>query len=182
MLRAFMSAQCAERWGTVGRGIDFVPLNPLLLQKTDRQFQRYRRIVADGYSHSDPYIVTDDDCLLSEDFSLKECLRIFKEHPEFGIISLLPSNAHIQEWTPENYTVCSDSDVMEVASVGGIRFCRKDILKDWPPMGEGPGYDAIHAAAIHMAGFRVGYFRNQTMNHLGERHSTVWPAHRVTVQ
>lgn len=176
--RAIMAARCASEWGKIDN-IRFIQLNSWSIDKTPLEFQRYRRVTADKLSISDPYIVADDDCLIPDDFNLEECLRIFEAHPDFAIMSLLPSNASIQEWTPETYPVHNDSDVMEVASAGGIRFCRKGILQNWPPMGELPGYDKIHCGALRMAGYRVGYFRNHKMLHLGEGHSTIWTDHMV---
>jgi hypothetical protein len=70
-----------------------------------------------------------------------------------------------------------DAQVMEHASVGGVRFCRRSSLHEWPPA-EGPGYDRTQADALRAAGYRVGYFKGLKMNHLGEGYSSVWEAHR----
>lgn len=104
-------------------------------------FQRERRIYADEVSQTDPYILADDDCLLPSYLELFQAVNVFRYYNErilrdsnrFAVLSLIPSNAPISEWTPEDYTPFSDDIVMEHVSVGGIRICRKGLLKNWPP-------------------------------------------------
>ena len=152
---------------------------------TTREDQRQRRIDADEMATSDIYVLADDNCLPQEEEFLSEALldmeaMYITETPwtvsYFGMLSLWPGNATIQEWTsspPEHWIILS-SKTIEHVSVGGIRFCRKGLLPTWPPMGDGPGYDRIHADALRELGYRVGYFKHLTMTHLGEGRSTVW--------
>lgn len=100
-------------------------------------------------------------------------IGLMSKYPQFAIISLTPSNATINPWTPEGYTPTLADDIMEHFSVGGIRLCRKGVVRDWP-MQDGRGYDALHARAIRKAGYRVGLAREFKYNHLGEGYSTVW--------
>lgn len=138
-----------------------------------REFQRYRRIVADVQG-GEYYILTDDDCLPVGDV-VERGLGILGRHPEYAILSLLPENETIVEWTPEDYQTASDAEVVEHVSVGGVRFCRKMPFTAWPamPSGEYCGYDAVQCEAIRKAGKRVGYFRDLRMVHLGAGKSTL---------
>lgn len=170
-LRNKMRHLCQARWNSMGDMINLSLLAPAVL--TD--FQRRRRIVADHTANSEVYIVADDDCFLPARFNLFKCLELMQMNPSFSMISLMPQNAFIAEWTPTNYQTIGNYDIMEHVSVGGIRFCRKGHLIDWPPMDpKTPGYDLIHADAIRKTGKRVGYYRHFSQIHLGEGFSTVW--------
>lgn len=172
LLRQGMTHVCLGRWDLV-EGARIIGVSESKMQCSPRAFQRMRRIFADERAKSDVYIVADDDCLLPPDFNLDECVRIFKESG-FSTLSLMPSNATIQPWTPENYTPVDTPDVMEHFSAGQVRFCRKGHMETWPPMEGGPGYDGIHGAQIRKQGGRVGYFKNHKALHLGEGFSTIW--------
>lgn len=164
-----MTALCQKRWRR--ENVKIVHLTPDSLDCSPREFQRARRIVAEDLA-SGPYVLADSDCLLLKS-PVEPLLDLMARYPEFSIVSLMPSNATINPWTPENYIPVLTEELMEHVSVGGIRFCRKGALKDWP-QAYGKGYDAIHCEVLRKAGFRVGYARNVTMNHLGEGFSTVW--------
>lgn len=176
-LRANMAQLCEARWALVDR-IAFYPIDDDFLKCSPRGFQRLRRMYADQNAESEIYIVTDDDCLLPADFNLDECVRIFKESG-FATLSLLPSNAQINKWTPEKYQAEDTPDVFEHFSAGQVRFCKKGHMQEWPPMDGGPGYDAIHGAQIRKQGGRVGYFKNHKALHLGENYSQVWTPEAV---
>lgn len=170
-LRAAFAATCLERWRaeTVCRW----SITPSILNCTPFEFQRQRRIFAENLARGEIYILADGDCLLGPESPIPQALSLMAKYPDFGILSLMPENCTIVPWTPENYAPILTDEVMEHVSVGGIRFCRKGILGDWPAQ-NGPGYDGIHSEAIRKAGFRVGYARNLLYNHLGERFSSVW--------
>ncbi len=172
-MRFSMGELCFNRWKSE-KGAQVEALTEWLCACDAREFQRERRIAADEMADSDIYVVADDDCFLPADFDLDACLKIMNEHPEFAVLSLMHSNCNFSEWTPENYAVQSDSDVAEHYAAGGVRFCRKGVIKEWPPMGDGPGYDTIHGEAIRAAGYRIGYFRKHFDFHLGEGKSSVW--------
>lgn len=129
-------------------------------------FQKDRRTFLLDGTGDDIYILSDDDCLVSDNLDLFKALSIAEEETEFSILSLLPSNCQINPWTPEFYRPRVTREVLEHVSVGGVRFCRKHNL-DWPEM-KGKGYDKEHGEAIRLAGSRVGYFLNHLMVHLGE--------------
>jgi len=144
-------------------------------------FQRERRIIADQEAKSDIYICADDDCLPESEPFIQKALAIMGRHPDYGILSLWPSNEHIHPWTPpdeEKPLLVSgvahhDTEVMEHVSVGGIRFCRKGVMGEWPAL-EGRGYDGTHCMALRKAGYRAGYFLDILMTHVGKSYSTVW--------
>jgi len=178
-LRSYMAILCEARWNQI-EGIELFPIDEQYLGCSPLGFQRIRRMYADQHSENGVYIVADDDALLPADFDLTECTRIFLES-EFSTLSLLPSNATINPWTPEKYIVEDTPDVMEHYSAGQVRFCLKGHLKAWPPMETGnPGYDAIHGAAIRSEGGRAGYFKNHKALHLGEKFSQIWNREGVT--
>jgi hypothetical protein len=170
--RMLMSALCQERWNQ--ESVRFHRITPGAVECRPIEFQRMRRIYAEQHADSSVYVVADDDCLLGKESPIAPMLALMEKYPEFGMLSLLPANAAINEWTPEFYVPESDANVMEHVSVGGIRFCRKGVVKNWPAA-DGPGYDFLHSEAIRKAGFRAGYARSYKMNHIGEGFSTVWP-------
>ncbi|MHC5066130.1 MAG: hypothetical protein ACYTG5_19395 [Planctomycetota bacterium] len=171
-MRAGMFLLTSSRW-TSEPDTRLHDMTPFRCNCTPEEFQRERRICADIAAESDIYVVADDDCLPRAEPFVEYALKVMGEHPEFAILSLLPTNARIMRWRPQDYETYEHEDVTEHVSVGGIRFCRKGILEEWPEM-TGKGYDREHGDAIRDAGYRVGYFRHLTMNHLGEGYSTVW--------
>ncbi len=175
-IRVAMAATCAERW-MAEPGIRMAGLSPVRLGVSLRDFQRSRRMAAHQLAESEIYVLADDDSLLPDYAVVEGMVNLMERYPNFGMLSTLPSNASIQEWTPENYQTASTWEVMEHVSVGQIRFCRKSVIIDpWPPMTASPGYDTQHGEAIRRAGYRVGYSRSFTHLHLGEGKSTIWAA------
>lgn len=195
-LRTLFYKTCMERWGGEG------PFHSMILSERGQGgvSQLYRRTVAENNAETDIYVLADDDCLPQAEPFLDEGVRILEEHSDFAILSMMPTNCKINPWKPdvllvkgvpmtnigpggfvqvEDYSDVrplipyEDADVMEHVSVGGIRFCRKGCLEEWPPF-VGPGYDREQCDALRAAGFRVGYFKNLTMLHLGEGYSQTW--------
>lgn len=179
--RLKMAEECFIRWKqekvdiTILQPTDIEPLpfssfpSHRARPSTLAHFQRARRI----YPPEDLYILTDDDCLLPPDFNLEGALSTFNHYPEFSILSLLPLNANIYPWTPEDFMPANNSDILEHVDVGNVRFCRK-IELDWPPL-KGTSYDRAHCEAIRARGSKVGYFKNHFFTHLGEGKTTLCP-------
>ena len=142
-------------------------LEPNLLGVSAFEFQKERRVWAEKYSTGPYYVVTDDDCVPPLGEWLSEATAIMDRHPEFAILSLMPENATIQRWTPENYDAFEDDEVMEHIDVGGVRVCRKGMLTEWPEQTKRT-YDREQCTAIRDKGFRCGYYRHITQVHLGE--------------
>lgn len=143
-------------------------------------FQKERRTYTDKTSKQcnvKYYVVADDDCLVDKEIDLVDCIRILDDHPSYAILSTMPDNEKINEWTPDlrdtGYSTANDSAVMEHVSVGGIRFCRTGYPKAWPPL-KGKAYDGPHAEAIRRDNMRVGFFRYINHHHLGKGLSTVY--------
>lgn len=133
-------------------------------------FNLHRRIYAETYSESDPYIVTDDDCI-PDIYDFAPAVDVLLHHPEFSILSWWPENANIEKWTEiKSY---EDSQVLEHVSVGGIRMCRKGHIVHWPEA-DSPGYDRTQADEIRRRGRKVGFFKEFSMLHLGEGKSEIW--------
>ena len=175
-LRSFMAETCLARWHLEPD----THLTELRDGGDPGGFQLKRRQLAADMADSPIYILADDDCLPEkpEPF-VRDCLEILSHYPEFAVLSLWPSNSTLHSWKADDipgYTPTVTEDVLEHVSVGGIRFCRKDAFTDldWPPL-QGKTYDSQEAQALRNAGYRVGYFRNFYMNHLGRNYSQVWP-------
>lgn len=145
-------------------------------------FQRNRRMRADELSHHPIYILSDDDAFVlpnqTEGHIIRDALAIMNRHPEFAILAFWPVGFNLQRWQPANYAVYEDDEVLEHDSVGIVRMCRRGIVKEWPPIGDGPGYDAIHCQAVRDAGYRVGFMKLKCL-HLGEGTSTVYNNRRL---
>lgn len=179
--RLAMRNLCWMRWRREEK-VSYRHISPLSLDIPESSFQRERRVHADLHSMGSTFILADDDCLPLSLAFVERAVDILERHPEFAILSLWPSNCVINRWTSKKplsqiYTlagdVYEDEEVMEHVSVGGIRFCRKGSLQEYPPM-LNKGYDMEHCIALREAGYRVGLFKQIKMNHIGEGYSTVW--------
>lgn len=150
-----------------------------VLYGSGQRFQRLRRLSADLKAKGPYYICADDDCL-PQPFAMNALLATVHGYPNFGMLSFMPANANIEQWTPDvceavNGVVFEDHDVIEHVSVGGIRVMQAGVMQDWPAMEPGmSGYDRVQADYIRSKGMRVGYLKRFVMNHVGEGHSTVW--------
>lgn len=173
-LRDAMAIVCQARWEkeSLNRAAYLTPQD---LKCSAAKFQLVRRATADVMAKTDFYILADSDCLPQAAPFVEEAERLLETYDAFAMLSLMPSNCTINPWTPETYTAHLDARVMEHHSVGGIRICRKGVVEKWPSI-EDKTYDAQHCEEIRKLGFRVGYFRNITMNHLGEGYSQAWAA------
>ena len=174
-LRPMMRALAFARWQQEPE-LRLRQITPQLINCSLVEFQRASRIWADQDADTDPYILVDDDLLLTPETQLGELVQLLARYPEFAILAPLPRPATIYPWTPEHYRPVLDQQVMEHVSVGSLRLSRKGAMKEWPPAGAGPGYDRIHCDALRAAGWRAGYARQHAMLHLGEGYSTVWKA------
>lgn len=161
-LRPDMTVRCREAWQ-----VPMWHLSPAGIGVSKRDFQKYRRVFAERQASGKYYIVADDDCLPPEGDWMSKAVEIMDRYPEFAILSLWPTNAVIQRWTPDDYTPVETEEVSEHFSVGNIRVCRKGAFTDWPEQVTA-GYDNTHCVALRKAGWRVGFFRNIKFLHLGE--------------
>lgn len=174
-----MAALCATRWNQemeAGRLASFHFLTPEYLKCGKLAFQRERRVYAEKNATTDFYILADDDCLILQPMpkSLTIDVRV-------GVQSMMPSNANINEWSEAVHGI---PNFMDHESCGGVRIIRKGAISEGapeeadnsfpPPIPGYAGYDLVHSNVMRAAGYRVGYFKNLKMNHLGEGFSTVW--------
>jgi len=164
-IREAMRKLCEVRWWQETSALTLVP------GMGNSSFQSERRQLADAFCN-ETYVVADDDCFPQAAPFADAARRILEAHPSFGILSLRPTNFKINPWRPEGYEPYEDEEVFEHVSVGGIRFCRPGCLEEWPPQTR-KGYDTEHCEALRKAGYRVGYFKNLWMSHLGEGYSSV---------
>ena len=141
-------------------------------------FQSERRKMAERLASTPIYILADDDMEPSriEDPArwLAEGVKILERHPGFGILSPLLEDTTLLPSTVDGRPPYTDDDVFEVHNTGGIRFCRKGIVKEWPEQTR-RGYDQEHCAAIQSQGYRVGYMKNLWAVHPGGKTETWKP-------
>jgi hypothetical protein len=163
--RESLTYRCERAWHDLD--VNLRTITPTILRVEKAAFQKERRVFADEHAEGPVYIVADDDCLPPLGDWLTLACDILQRHPEFAILSLWPTNAPINRWTPTDYAPFEDDEVMEHFSVGNIRVCRQHMLSEWPPL-EGNAYDTAHCTALRAAGYRVGYYKNIKMTHLGE--------------
>ena len=189
-LRNWMVFLCRERW-LMESEADLQTLTPEALRCDLRRFQRERRVEAEKraiVAQKPFYVLSDDDTLIAHpDPFLPEAVQTMREHPEFAILSLWPSNSVLGKWKADDlpgYEPYEDDEVMEHVSVGGIRICRTGAvpLAEWPEMHPKLwSYDAQQGTAFRDAGYRVGYLKRKpgqdypAMNHLGRHFSLIWP-------
>ena len=172
--RDAMGALSLRTWRDAG-------FRPTLIEPPDldldlKSFQRERRIIAEELARTKYYLSTSDDVLPDvTTFDTSKAQAIMESHPKFAILACWPLNETINRWTPNNYEVFEDDDVMEHYSVGTISFIRKGAMLDWPKMGEGRGYDSIQCEYLRSHGWRVGLLKNMGCVHLGKGFSTVTP-------
>src|SRR3990172_208374 len=154
----------------------FAALNPadqsqvVTVNTNSAAFQYSRRLQADIFAKSDPYIIADDDCLPLQDDFCERGLEIMGRHAEFAILGLRPITSTLHPWTPENYVPYVDDEVEEHVSVGNIYFIRQNLKV---PISDSNRYDRIMADSIRESGKRVGLFKHLTLNHLGHNFSTL---------
>jgi len=200
--RQRIADRCFEYWSG-NPDADVVVVTPETVGCSLGQFQRERRIYADSRARHHEYICTDDDMLPTADDCLVKGIAALRTHTDFGILSAWPANCTINRWEPGEesmrclvclgvaksrgcgncggagwfsftYQPFEDLSVMEHVSVGGLRFCRKGLLEEWPDYSGQGGYDGVHSLALRKAGYRVGYLQHARAVHLGEGKSTVW--------
>jgi hypothetical protein len=142
------------------------------------QFQSERRRVAEHESTTPIYIVADDDMEPSRmDNWLAWILygrRYMENYPQFGILSPLLENTTLMPATVDGSPPYIDEAVQEEHNVGGIRFCRKGIITEWPEQTR-RGYDQEHCAAYQRRGLKVGYMKQLWANHPGKKSETWQP-------
>src|SRR6202158_1349347 len=118
------------------------------------------RIVAEGWSKSDPYIFTDDDVLPMGKRFLERGREIMLAHPEFAVCSTLS--------LIEGENLAKGSgDIYEARAVGAPMWIRKGILTDLPEMDLNLECGKIDAL-VYAKGFKEGLFGNGLRHlHLG---------------
>lgn len=130
------------------------------------EFNRERRVFADAMAKGN-YILADDDAIPQCD--IMKAFAMAQKYPQFGTLSLWPENSNINRWTEFDW-VFEDDNVMEHNSVGIVRICQKGM--PFPPS-TSPWYDRTHGDAIREIGLKVGFLKNFTVHHLGEKKSTL---------
>lgn len=144
---------------------------------TKDQFQLGRRMAAEALAGTSVYVVADHDCvpLGADEFipnMLGAALPYLGMRPnQFRMLSVMPVNANIVPWTPEDgYKPVNNDTIMEHVDVGGIRFMVKGHMQDdWDMAVDPRVYDRQHAEQIRRKGGKVGYVKTVGMVHRGER-------------
>lgn len=158
---------------------EVLPVTVLQAEPHDNYyFQSKRRQIAEATSTTSIYIVADDDMEPSRtEAKLQwildgvECLLAY---PKFGILSPLLEATNLFPATVDGSPPYVDNEVQEEHNVGGIRFCRKGIITEWPEQTR-RGYDQEHCAAYQHHGYKVGYMKHLWANHPGYKSETWKP-------
>jgi len=137
----------------------------------DGMSQRWRRVEADKVSQYPYYIVADDDCLPIGPYFIHQGMEMLDRYPDYGMLSPISYEDPIGLWKEKGHE--QTKDLFEAGSIGGIRFCRKGILKEWPKQTR-VGYDVEQGQAIRDAGYKNGYLKELRMIHIGSRNSSIW--------
>ena len=177
-LREQMARLCMTRW-QCEEGIDLHAITPYTVKKAGytAPFQKSRRQYAETSTRSDIYVVADDDCLIGSDPIVGMAVDIMQQNPNVGILALSertgPPMVRANVPLSELYQT---EDLIESHAVGGVRFCRKGVVTDWPAHDpDNPyQYDSIHGPAVKKAGYVSAYTKALQMNHIGAGYSITW--------
>jgi hypothetical protein len=173
-----MADLCKVRWrAEEGVMLRIVTPAMCLAHGYDQPFQQARRMLADDRSASDLYVVADDDCLLTSDPTVGPVVEVMEREPTVGILALrqVKQAPMVRAEVPAKDLYETD-DLIESHAVGGIRFCRKGILDEWPDPTEGNPYqyDSVHGPAVQRAGYISAYTKAYEMIHVGATYSMTW--------
>jgi hypothetical protein len=179
-VRRRMADLCKRRWEFEGGvNVSVHTITPWFCKNRwyTAPFQLARRQYAEDHAKSYIYVVADDDCLLSSDPTVGPVVEIMEKNPNVGILALKQHNAApmVRATVPAR-ELYETEDLIESHAVGGIRFCRKGIIKEWPPHSEENPYqyDSIHGPAISRAGYVSAYTKAYSMMHIGSSYSLTW--------
>lgn len=125
---------------------------------------REGRVLAEEWTHSDPYIYTDDDVLILGKDWVQRGLDVMLSHSEFAVCSTL---SMIEG---ENLAK-GEGDIYEMHAVGAPMWIRKGILTNLPPMDLNSECGVIHKHVLDK-GFKEGLINGLRHNHLGHGFSS----------
>ena len=177
-LREKMADLCLTRWYSEP-GVSVRVITPDLMELAGHTtpFQLSRRKYAEESTCSDIYVVADDDCLLGSDPIVGMAVEIMESNPLVGILALSERTGPpmVRANVPLSDLYQTD-DLIESHAVGGVRFCRKGVVTDWPPHDPNNPYqyDSIHGPAVKKAGYISAYAKALQMNHIGAGYSITW--------
>jgi len=177
-LRKKMSDLCLARWQQE-EGVNVHVITPILLTQAGYHapFQKSRRQYAETATRSDIYVVADDDCLLQSDPTVGPVVEIMEKNPNVGILALKEyhSEPMVRATVPLK-NLYETEDLIESHAVGGVRFCRKGVITEWPDHDpKNPyQYDSIHGPAVQAAGYISAYTKAYAMMHIGASYSITW--------
>jgi hypothetical protein len=177
-LRLEMSLLCQHRWEfEAGAKVRVVTPYTCKAHGLEMPFQQARRMYADEMASGDIYVVADDDCLLTSDPTLLPVAGILEDNPKVGILALKQEKqAPMVRATVPAKDLYETDDLIESHAVGGIRFCRKGIVEEWPDISpDNPyQYDSQHGPAVSKAGYVSAYTKAYGMIHVGATYSITW--------
>lgn len=122
---------------------------------------------AEQYAQSDPYIISNDDCLIYGQDFVQNGLGVMRENPDFGCVSGAVTNG-------DQYKL-DGPDIHEIHAVGGLVFLRKGLVTEFPPL-EDCYWDVERHRQIVAKGYRSGYTKHCPYLHMGAHFSVANPA------
>ncbi len=133
----------------------------------DKPFAAYSLEIAEKCAQSDPYIVSNDDCLIYGSDFVQNGLKMMRENPSFGCVSGAVING-------DQYQL-DGPDIHEIHAVGGLVFLRKGLVKEFPPL-EDAYWDIERHRQVVAAGYKSGYTKHCPYLHMGAKFSVANPA------
>lgn len=131
--------------------------------------ERRRHLFAARLAAGEIYCVADDDCLPEQADWAERAEEAIRQNVGYGLLALGPTGG------PSTHTgQTSGGEIVNTASVGGIRLVRRGALKTFPPYGGVRGYDMQMCAAYRAAGWKIGFLRNIRRQHLGGGNLSVY--------
>lgn len=141
-------------------------------------FQSERRKMAERLATTPIYILADDDMEPSRQPNIQKWLRLgcyyMEMYTGFGMLSPLLEDTNLFPATVDGSKPFENADVQEEHNVGGIRFCRKGVITEWPEQTR-RGYDQEHCAAYQAKVYKVGYMKHLWASHPGKMSETWKP-------
>lgn len=158
-LRKAIAKPCLMMWQKMCVPWHVIPLEGM----SGKEFQQWRRQIAERQSTTPFYIVADDDCMPLGNNFLERCEDLMNRYPEYAILG-----------TEDYCAPFGPDEIYETSTGGGINVIRKGII-EVPPFNGQTWDGCAQGEQIRSKGYKVGRMRDVRRNHFGDGLSTVWP-------
>lgn len=139
----------------------------LIPNKEDMPFATKSLMLAEEFADSDPYIISNDDCLIYGSDFVRNGLHVMAQNSDFGCVSGAVTNG-------DQFKI-DGPEITEIHAVGGLVFLRKGLVTEFPPL-EDCFWDGERHKQVVAKGFRSGYTKMCPYLHIGANFSVANPA------